>query len=134
MNNCFYKRYLLVNGYQDFMNESGKIFFVVLLVVFAGYTSFASTGSQLNDTLRTKVNKIESNGDPGDQNSKKNDNVQSFKDNNNAKSQLIKQVKSARPDMSKARGARPPIIVRPTGSRIPNGIGKPAGAARPGHG
>jgi len=31
----------------------------------------------------------------------------------------IKRVRSARPDMSKARGARPPQIVRPSGSGVP---------------
>lgn len=46
----------------------------------------------------------------------------------------VKQVKSARPDMSKSRGARPPDIVRPTGSRIPKGVGRPAGAGRHGRG
>jgi hypothetical protein len=43
-----------------------------------------------------------------------------------------KQIKSARPDMSKARGARPPTIVRPGGSGIPKGIGKPGGVGRKG--
>jgi hypothetical protein len=68
------------------------------------------------------------------QNSDKFNNNQADKDNNKAHSSFVKQVKTARPDMSKARGARPPYIVRPTGSRIPNGIGRPAGAVRPGHG
>jgi len=44
----------------------------------------------------------------------------------------VKKVTSARPDMSKAKGARPGSIVRPAGSRLPKGVGKPGGAA--GHG
>jgi len=44
----------------------------------------------------------------------------------------IKRLKTARPDMSRARGARPPDIERPTGSRIPRGLGKPGGANIPG--
>jgi hypothetical protein len=44
------------------------------------------------------------------------------------KKESVKQVKSARPDMTKSRGARPPDIVRPSGSRIPKGVGRPAGA------
>jgi hypothetical protein len=44
----------------------------------------------------------------------------------------VKQVKSARPDMTRTRGARPPDIVRPSGSRIPKGVGRPAGVGRPG--
>ena len=44
----------------------------------------------------------------------------------------VKQVKSARPDMSRSHGARPPDIVRPSGSRIPKGVGRPGGAMRRG--
>jgi hypothetical protein len=51
---------------------------------------------------------------------------------NGANGQNAKQVKGARPDMSKARGARPPEITRPSGSAVPRGIGKPAGAGRRG--
>ena len=44
----------------------------------------------------------------------------------------VKQVRSARPDMSKAKGARPGSIVRPSGSGIPKGVGRPRGAGGPG--
>jgi uncharacterized protein YxeA len=44
----------------------------------------------------------------------------------------VKQVSSARPDWSKARGARPASVERPSGSRIPKGAGKPRGAKGPG--
>jgi len=54
--------------------------------------------------------------------------------NSGNKKESVKQVKSARPDMSRSRGARPPDIVRPTGSRIPKGVGRPAGAVRRGRG
>jgi hypothetical protein len=51
---------------------------------------------------------------------------------NGGNGQTLKQVKGARPDMSKARGARPPEITRPSGSVVPRGIGKPAGAGKRG--
>ena len=51
---------------------------------------------------------------------------------NGVNSQKIKQVKGARPDMSKSSGARPPVITRPSGSVVPRGMGKPAGAGRRG--
>lgn len=51
---------------------------------------------------------------------------------NASNSQNIKEIKGARPDMSKGRGARPPQITRPSGSVVPRGIGKPAGAGRRG--
>jgi len=44
----------------------------------------------------------------------------------------VKKVKGSNLDMSKSRGARPPTIVRPSGSRTPLGAGKPKGAGRPG--
>ncbi len=44
----------------------------------------------------------------------------------------VKKVQSARPDWSKARGARPSSVERPSGSRIPKGAGKPGGAKGPG--
>ena len=54
--------------------------------------------------------------------------------NSGNKKGSAKQLKSARPDMSRSRGARPPDIVRPSGSRIPKGVGRPAGAGRRGRG
>jgi hypothetical protein len=62
-----------------------------------------------------------------------NDNVRQDQDSGNKKGS-VKQVKSARPDMSRSRGARPPDIVRPSGSRIPKGVGRPGGAMRHGRG
>jgi hypothetical protein len=116
------------------MNKFGKIFFVIVLIIFEGHTSFAQIGSQQNDSLKSKIRRTESTGKVEDQNAKEVNNNQADKENNNAESQSVKHIRAARPDMSKARGARPPNIVRPKGSRIPNGIGKPAGAVRPGHG
>ncbi|HOS70978.1 MAG TPA: hypothetical protein PLZ75_00855 [Bacteroidales bacterium] len=43
-----------------------------------------------------------------------------------------KKIQGARPDWSKAKGARPASIERPSGSRIPKGAGRPAGARGPG--
>jgi hypothetical protein len=47
-------------------------------------------------------------------------------------SEKVKQVKGSKLDMSKAKGARPPYIVRPTGAGMPVGAGKPGGAIKPG--
>jgi hypothetical protein len=60
------------------------------------------------------------------------DNTGKLSKNEGNKKENVKQLKSARPDMTKSRGARPPDIVRPSGSRIPKGVGRPAGAARHG--
>lgn len=49
-----------------------------------------------------------------------------------AEQEKVKQVKGSKPDMSKAKGARPPYIIRPTGAGMPVGAGKPGGAIKPG--
>jgi hypothetical protein len=59
-------------------------------------------------------------------------NAQTKVQNQGANASGVKKVQSARPDWSKARGARPASIERPSGSRIPKGAGKPAGAKGPG--
>ena len=43
-----------------------------------------------------------------------------------------KQVRNSRPDMTRSVGARPPVIIRPSGAGIPKGVGKPGGAGRKG--
>ena len=52
--------------------------------------------------------------------------------NGNKQNKTVKQVRGSRPDMSRAKGARPPMIVRPSGSGVPKGVGKPGGAGRKG--
>jgi len=47
-------------------------------------------------------------------------------------SKAVKQVKGGRPDLSKSTGARPPVIVRPTGKALPKGVGKPTGVGKKG--
>jgi hypothetical protein len=54
------------------------------------------------------------------------------KDGNGKSATSVKKVKSSRPDLTKSNGARPPTIVRPSGSGIPKGAGKPGGAVGPG--
>lgn len=109
---------------------TGKILFALVFFLFSGQISLAQVGFVQKDTLLLKVKKTESTSNAKEQNIKESDNKQAGKVENNEGA--IKQVKSARPDMSKARGARPPDIVRPTGSRIPQGVGRPGGALRPG--
>jgi hypothetical protein len=112
------------------MKISLKIFFVITL--FLSLSQFGSAQSVSSQTDTLAVKKTESDSDSKGQNIKGSDNKESGKTGNNSGS--IKQVKSARPDMSKARGARPPDIIRPSGSRIPKGVGRPAGAGKPGRG
>jgi hypothetical protein len=57
---------------------------------------------------------------------------QSGNDTDQDNSDPVKKINSARPDMTRVRGARPPDITRPSGSLIPRGIGRPGGVPRPG--
>ena len=114
------------------MKISGKILFIIVFFLFADHLCFAQVRSLQKDTLMVKVKTTESKGNAMERDAKDFKNRQTGNNDKNSGSQSIKQVKAARPDMSKARGARPPDIVRPTGSRIPRGVGKPGGAVRPG--
>lgn len=113
------------------MTASLKIFFIPVFLLFAGTIAAAGSPEQA-DTLKAKPGKRESVSDSRSTNPQADD-ARKDKSSGNTKSQ-VKQVKSARPDMTRARGARPPDIVRPSGSRIPRGVGRPAGAGRHGRG
>ena len=111
-----------------------NIIFVFLIFFSISQNGLAQIGSLQKDTLTVKKtdSKADSKADSKEKNIKGSDNMKSAKTGNGAAS--IKQVKSARPDMSRAKGARPPDIIRPSGSRIPKGVGRPAGAGKPGRG
>lgn len=113
------------------MNRLLKILLFVILYAFITGNSIAQTGIQKADSVKIKQKEASSSAKTDDKNT---DNVQNKNKDADQKtgSTEIKQVKGARPDMSKARGARPPDIERPSGSRIPKGVGRPGGAIKPG--
>jgi hypothetical protein len=98
-----------------------KIFtiFILISIPLSGFTRFEIQ----SDTAKNRQN-ITSQG-------RDNTKDKTLKENS-GKSAGVKQVKGARPDMSRARGARPPYIERQSGTGIPRGIGKPGGAVKPG--
>ena len=112
------------------MKKPGKILFFIVLFLFTGHICLAQDLFQQRDTLRLMIKKDQSAGEVRVQNKNENVNKQGGDIGKNVATRTVKQVKGARPDMSKARGARPPVIVRPSGSRIPKGVGRPAGAGR----
>lgn len=103
------------------MNKIAKIFIIMLLLIFGAKMGYSQTVTKIADSTQNgrNITKTETR--------KQNRNGQKTNDPG-----AIKQVKGARPDMSKARGARPPDIVRPSGSGVPRGMGKPGGARRRG--
>ena len=114
------------------MIKSGKIFFVIVLMIFAVNTSFSQNLSQQADSLKANSTVNESDKDVKKQTATATNTRQTGAKGVSNGIQTSKQVKGSRPDMSKSRGARPPLIIRPSGSGIPKGAGKPGGAGRKG--
>jgi hypothetical protein len=115
------------------MKRFTKILLVILLAFGAGNSGFAQVGTRA-DSLRLMEQKGRSAGNADEQKVKGNANRQqaAMQAGKNNPSQSVKRIKGSRPDMSKARGARPPSVVRPAGSGIPKGVGRPGGAGRKG--
>lgn len=111
------------------MKRAGKIIVIFALILFAGFRGYSQTVTQTADSLKLKMQQGQTAAEAGEQNAVGNANGQVNKNNG---SQVVKQVKGKRPDMSKAKGARPPMIVRPSGSGVPKGVGKPGGVGRKG--
>ena len=116
------------------MKSSVKIILVVVFILYAGFGGRSQALAQEADSLRLRERQEQMSSDAKQQNANQNNakgNAYGQANGNNA-ANTVKQVKGGRPDMSKAKGARPPMIVRPSGSGIPKGVGKPGGAVRKG--
>jgi hypothetical protein len=105
------------------------IIIICVLLFFTGHKGFAQSNTQQIDSIKLKEQTRNSAGNGNGQNAQGNGSNQT---GNRYGVQAAKRVKSGRPDMTRARGARPPSIVRPSGSGIPKGVGKPGGAGRKG--
>ncbi|MBN2666220.1 MAG: hypothetical protein JXR67_06900 [Bacteroidales bacterium] len=118
-----------------------KILLIFVFLLFAG-KGFSQTAVQSGDTLRIRQQQLEQQKEQQKEQEKlrqgeQQGQVQAGSGNANGQAngkavKAVKQVKGSRPDMSKAKGARPPMIVRPSGSGVPKGVGKPGGAGRKG--
>lgn len=106
-----------------------KIIPVLLLLIVSGFKGYSQTTTQKTDSLQLKTQQEGAAVQADKQAVKGNANGQT---NRNGTTKGVKQVRAKRPDMTKARGARPPMIVRPSGSGIPKGAGKPGGVGRKG--
>lgn len=108
-----------------------KILFITIFFLSAA-ACMSQVATSQDGTRDVKIKKTEPVTDT--RNASLNEDEDKQSQNTGNKKGSVKQVKSARPDMSRSRGARPPDIVRPSGSRIPKGVGRPAGAGRHGRG
>ena len=128
----------IINGEMKNFNKT-----IVLTVVLAFTAVFcnAQTVTAIPDTTSLTMNSTQKTENMQDKNQNKvqdknqglqnNSNQQRAANRNNASGRSVKQVRSAKPDLSKARGARP-NITRPSGSGVPKGVGKPGGAGKKG--
>lgn len=104
-----------------------KLFvFIIVIQLSAGINTAISQEVRVADSTGVRSSMQSKN-----QNSNRPENKQSGSQNGKGNNE-IKKIKSSQPDMSKAKGARPPEIVRPSGSRIPKGMGKPGGPVKRG--
>ncbi len=116
-----------------------KIVLLFLFLLFAG-KAYSQTANQSGDTLRIRQQQSEQQKEQqqqqvqqGSQQNRAQAGVGNAGGQANGKAgKAVKQVRGSRPDMTRARGARPPMIVRPSGSGVPKGVGKPGGAGRKG--
>ena len=111
------------------MKRLRLIIIIFVLMFLAGHKGIAQSNIGQIDSLKLKEQKSQSAGNGNEQNAKGNGNNQA---GNMYGNQTAKRIRSGRPDMTRARGARPPTIVRPSGSGIPKGVGKPGGAGHKG--
>ncbi len=112
------------------MNKSGKIFLVIVLLIFSVHSVLSQNLSQQADTLKSNKAISEADKEVKGKAEAGTNTRQTGTNGMSTGTQTARQVRGSRPDMSKARGARPPVIVRPSGSGIPKGAGKPGGAGR----
>jgi hypothetical protein len=142
--------FVLINlGYQVFigfktrkeMKSLLKTVVLFFFLLFAG-RGYSQSGVQSGDTLRIRQQQREQQTEQQNEQERvqqgsrqaqaARSNAPGQAANGNRQSKAIKQDRGSRPDMSKAKGARPPMIVRPSGSGVPKGVGKPGGVGRKG--
>jgi hypothetical protein len=114
------------------MKNQRKILVFVILLLFTYNKVVAQLAVVETDSIISSQKKNESSVTTKEKDTKTDFDIQRKNNQNSPQSQSIKQVQGGRPDMSKARGARPAYIERPMGSGIPKGIGRPGGAIKPG--
>jgi hypothetical protein len=133
-----------MKNYKEIMKTLNKIFLIAGFIVglmLPGIKGIAQTIPV--DTTKVNRNEVGPGETVSNQNQVQNRNrnqtqvqnqqggtaVPNAGNQNGEQGKVVKQVKGARPDMSKMKGARP-NIQRPAGSGIPRGAGKPGGAGR----
>lgn len=107
-----------------------RILIIMITALYICNKANAQVVIQQVDTLKVKA--AQNNPEKTGQDAAGSNKLQ--KGNSSAKQaqQEVKRIRNGRPDMTRATGARPPSIVRPSGSGVPKGMGKPGGVRRGG--
>ena len=127
------------------MKRMNKLLLTVALMLITASLISAQEANPATDTTAVTVQQTETEsqtqtqtqareqkGNANQEQTQTGKNTQARAQNQSGNASGVKKVQSARPDWTKARGARPPSVERPSGSRIPKGVGKPGGAKGPG--
>lgn len=104
------------------MSKRSKIFIVFSMSLALTFNGLAQNTNPQADTLKLREATKKSSMKEQRQNGS----------GNGSTYQAVKRVRNGRPDLTRRAGARPPVIVRPSGSGIPKGAGKPGGVGRKG--
>lgn len=107
-----------------------KILFILSAAFIISYKGNAQVVTQQRDTV--KVRTAQTDQEKNGQESAGTNRMQNGTSTEKQASMEVKRIRNGRPDMTRAAGARPPSIVRPSGSGVPKGMGRPGGIRRGG--
>jgi cytochrome c biogenesis factor len=131
--NYFAKIYKRVGEGGKSMKNLLRTLVFAIIFVFSATISYSQQVKVSTDSTGTVQKKTDTEQGVQNQNMKQNRNQGEVKGQGNGQNaenaKSVKKVNSAKPDWSKAKGARP-NIVRPSGSGVPQGAGKPGGAGK----
>ncbi len=120
------------------MKKLIKILLIIPLTFATAIILNAQGVAPVADTIGTKAQKTEKQTQSKEQSGTENQVREQSGNREQAQGQAkksssgeVKQVRSARPN-SMSGGARPASVERPSGSRVPKGVGKPGGVKGPG--
>ena len=107
-----------------------NILFILIAALLISNNGNAQVVTQQRDTL--KVRTTQADPEKAGQDAAGTNRMQNGTAEVKQASKEVKRIRNGRPDMTRATGARPPSIVRPSGSGVPKGMGRPGGVRRGG--
>lgn len=107
-----------------------KILFTIIAALLINSKGTAQVIPQQRDTVKVKT--AQTDPEKAGQDATGTNRMQNGTGEVKQATREVKRIRNGRPDMTRAAGARPPSIVRPSGSGVPKGMGRPGGVRRGG--